>query len=98
MNVGMQRTPTNSVQRAFTDGVRRVLDSGTKIMQRNKNQATSARLQQDDASAAMQQDATSMMVNTPSINTPDGSGPKVNATQEHGVMDSDTSFLSDFGA
>ena len=89
---------TNSVQRAFTDGVRRVLDSGVKIMQRNKNQATSAAVQQDDASTAMQQDATSMTVNTPSVNTPDGSGPKVNAAQECGAMDSDASFLSDFGA
>jgi len=39
-----------------------------------------------------------MMVNAPSINTPDGSGLKANATQECGIMDSDASFLSDFGA
>jgi len=94
----VQRAPTNSVQRAFTDGVQWVLDSGAKIMQHNKNQATSATVQQDDTSAAMQQDTTSMTVNAPSVNTPDGSGPKVNTAQEHGAMDLDASFLSDFGA
>jgi len=87
VNIGAQRTPTNPVQRAITDtastfstGVRRVLDSGAKIMRRNRNQATSATVQQDDASAATQQDTTSMTVNAPSVNTPDGSNSKNNAT------------------
>jgi len=79
---------------AFSTGVRRALDSGAKIMRRNKNPAA----QQDDASAAMQQDTASMTVNAPSVNTPDGSNSKNNAAQEHGVMDSDALFLSDFGA
>jgi len=84
----------------FSTGVRRVLDSGTKIMWRNKNQDTSATVQQDDASTATQQDTTSMTVNTPSINTPDGSSSKNNTTQECGAMEvlRDASFLSDFGA
>jgi len=80
-----------------------VLDSGAKIMQRrNKNQATSPTVQQDDAFAAMQQDpdATSMTVNTPSINTPDGSNSGNNDGQEYGAVDvlRDALFLSDFGA
>jgi len=57
-------------------------------------------VQQDDAFAAMQQDTTSMTVNTPSINTPDGSNSGNNAGQEYGAIDvlRDASFLSDFGA
>jgi len=105
VNVGAQRAPTNPVQRAFTDtastfstGVRRAIDSGTKIMRRNKNQVASGTVQQDDVSAAMQRDTASMTVNAPSINTPDGKSSKINAAQECGVMDSDASFLSDFGA
>ena len=89
MNAGAQRAPNNPAQRTLTNaastvstGVRRALDSGAKIVRRNKNQATSATAQQDDAFAAMQQDTTSMTVNTPSVNTPDGSGPKINAAQE----------------
>jgi len=73
-------SPNNPVQRTLADaasaistGVRRALDSGAKIMRRNKNQASSVAAQQDDAFAAMQQDTTSMTVNTPSVNTPDGS-------------------------
>ena len=107
MNAGAQRAPNNPVQRNLTDtaltistGVRRVLDSGAKIMRRNKNQATSATVQQDDGFAAMQQDTTSMTVNAPSINTPDGSNSGNNAGQEYGAIDvlRDASFLSDFGA
>ena len=106
VNDGVQRTPTNPAQRVIADaasalstGVRRVFDSGTKIMsRRNKNQDTSATVQQGDASMVAQQDTASMMVNTPSVNTPDGSNTKNNTTQECGVMDSDTSFLSEFGA
>ena len=104
-NVGAQRAPTNPVQRvvadaasAFSAGVRRVLDGGAKIMRQNKNQDVSATAQQDDASMATQQDAASMTVNALSVNTPDGSNSRNDAAQEHGVMDSDASFLSDFGA
>jgi len=75
-----------------------VLDSGAKIMRRNKNQATSDTVQRDDASAATQQDTTSMTVNAPSIDAPDANDSKINTVQEHGAMDSDASFLSDFGA
>ena len=41
-----------------------------------------------------------MTVNTPSINTPDGSNSGTNAGQEHNAIDvlRDASFLSDFGA
>jgi len=109
-NVGAQRSPNNPVQRTLTDtastistSVRRVFDSGAKIMsRRNKNQATSPTAQQDDAFAAMamQQDpdATSMTVNAPSVNTPDGSNLGNNA-EEHGAVDvlREASFLSDFG-
>jgi len=104
VNVGAQRTPTNPVQRvmadtasAFSTGVRRAFDSDTKIMRQNK-QDTSATVQQDDASTAMQQDVTSMTVNAPSVNTPDGRNSKNNDAQEHGIMDLDASFLSDFRA
>jgi len=82
----------------FSTGVRRVLDSGAKIMRRNKNQATCVAGQQDDASAAMQQDAASMTVNASSIDTPDGSNSKNNTVQECGAMDLDALFLLDFGA
>jgi len=109
VNAGAQRAPNNPAQRTLIDaasaistGVRRVLDSGAKIMRRNKNQVTSATVQQDDAFAAMQQDpdATSMTVNAPSVNTPDGSNSGNNAGQECGAIDvlRDASFLSDFGA
>jgi len=105
MNAGAPRTPTNAAQRAianaasaFSSGVRRALDSGAKIVRRNKNQAANVAAQQDDASAAVQHDTTSMTVNTPSVNTPDGGNSKHNAAQEHGAMASDASFLSDFGA
>ena len=87
VNAGAQHTPNNPVQRTLTDtastistGVRRVLDSGAKIMRRNKNQATSDTVQQDDAFATMQQDTTSMTVNAPSIDTLDGSNSGNNAT------------------
>jgi len=105
VDAGAQRTPNNPVQRTLTDtastistGVRRVLDSGAKIMRRNKNQATSAIVPQDDGFAATQQDTTSMTVNAPSINTPDGSNSGNNAGQGYGAMDvlRDASFLSDF--
>jgi len=74
------------------------------MSRRNKNQATSPTAQQDDtfAAMAMQQDpdATSMTVNTLSINTPDGSNSGNNAEQEYGAVDvlREASFLSDFGA
>jgi len=105
VDVGAQSAPTNPVQMVMADtastfstGARRVLDSGAKIMRQNKNQDARATVQQDDASMATPQDATSMTVNAPSVNTPDGSNSRNDATQEHGAMDSDTSFLSDFGA
>jgi len=82
----------------FSTGVRRVLDSGAKTMRRNKNQDASATAQQDDVSMATQQDAASMMVNAPSINTPDGSNSRNDTAQECGAMDWDTSFPLDFGA
>jgi len=46
----------------------------------------------------VQQDITSMTVNTPSISTPDGGISGNNATQEYGVMDPDASFLSELGS
>jgi len=110
VNTGAQRAPNDPVQRTLTDtasaistGVRRVLDSGAKIMQRrNKNQATSPTVQQDNAFAAVQQDpdATSMTVNAPSVNTPDGSNSGNNAEQGCDAMDvlREASFLSEFGA
>jgi len=91
VNAGAQRTPDNPVQRILTNtastistGVRRVLDSGAKIVRRNKNKATSATAQQDNAFAAMQQDpdATSMTVNAPSVNTLDGSNSRNSAGQD----------------
>ena len=83
---------------AFSTGARRVLDSGAKIMRRNKNQDTSATAQQDEMSTATQQDTASMAANAPSVNTPDGGNSKNSAAQECSAMDSDTSFLSEFGA
>jgi len=85
--------------------VQRVFDSGVKIIsRRNKNQTTSPTAQQDDAFAemAMQQDpdTASMTVNTPSVNTPDGSNSGNNAEQGYDAMDvlREASFLSDFDA
>jgi len=123
-SAGTRRSPNNPAQRTLTDAastvstsVRRVFDSGAKIMsRRNKNQATSPTnqvasptnqatsptVQQDDAFAemAMQQDpdATSMTVNAPSINTPDGSNSGNNAERGYDAMDvlRDASFLSEF--
>jgi len=120
VNAGAQRTPNNPVQRTLTDtastistGVRQVLDSGAKLVRRNKNQATSDTAQQDTTSMSANapsintpdgcnsgNNATSMTVNTPSINTPDGSNLGNNAGQGYDAMDvlRDASFLSDFGA
>jgi len=116
VNDGAQRTPTNPVQsagRVMADtastvctGVRRIIDSGSKVMRRNKNQDSIATVQQDsiaavqqdDTSTMTQQDVTSMTVNTPSISTPDGGNSGNNATQEYGVMDLDASFLLELGS
>jgi len=108
VNVGAQRTPTNPVQNAgrvvadtvstVSTGVRRIFDSGLKVMRRNKNRDSNATGQQDNASTMTQQDVTSMMVNTPSISTLDGGNLGNNTTQEHGVMDPDALFLSELGA
>ena len=84
-------------------GVRRIIDSGSKVMRRNKNrdsidtvqqdsiatvqQDSIATVQQDDTSTMIQQDVTSMTVNTPSISTPDGGNSGNNAAQEYGIMD-----------
>jgi len=107
VNAGAQRTPNNPVQRTLTDtastistGVRRVFDSGAKLVRRNKSQATSDTVQQDTASMSanapsintpdgsnLGNNATSMTVNTPSINTPDGSNSGNNAGQGYGAMD-----------
>jgi len=46
----------------------------------------------------VQQDVTSMTVNTPSISTPVGGNSGNNAMQECAVMDSDASFLSELGS
>jgi len=69
-------------------------------MRRNKNQATNVTVQQDDTFVTIQQDVTSMMVNAPSINTPDGSNSGNNDGQEYNAIDvlRDALFLSDFGA
>jgi len=108
VNVGAQRTPTNPVQNAgrvvadtvstVSTGVRRILDSGSKVMRRDKNQDSNATVQQDNASTMIQQDVTSMTVNTSSISTPDGGNSGNNATQEYGVMDPDASFLLELGS
>jgi len=108
VNVGAQRTPTNPVQNAgrvvadtvstMSTGVRRIFDSGSKVMRQNKNRDSNAMGQQDNASTVIQQDVTSMTVNTPSISTPDGSNSGNNTTQECGAMDPDASFLLELGA
>jgi len=105
MNVRAQRAPTNPVQNAgrvvadtISTGVRRILDSGSKVMRRSKNRDSNATVQQDDASTMIQQDVASMTVNTPSISTPDGGNSGNNTTQEYGVMDPDDSFLSELGS
>jgi len=105
VNVGTQRTPINPAQNAgrvvantVSTGVQRILDSGSKVMQQSKNRDSDATVQQGDASTMIQQDVTSMTVNTPSISTPDGSNSGTNAMQEHGVMDPDASFLSELGS
>jgi len=89
-------------------GVRRIIDSGSKVMRQNKNrdsidtvqQDSIATVQQDDTSTMTQQDVTSMTVNAPSISTPDGGNSGNNAAQEYDVMDvlRDASFLSELGS
>jgi len=116
VNDGAQHTPNNPVQSAGTvmadtvstvsTGVRRIIDSGSKVIRRNKNRDSSATVQQDsiataqqdDTSTMIQQDVTSMTVNTPSISTPDGGNSGNNTAQEYGVMDLDASFLSELGS
>jgi len=106
------RTLTDTASTIST-GVRRVFDSGAKLVRHNKNQATSDAVQQDATSISenapsigtpdgsnLGNNATSMTVNTPSINTPDGSNSENNTGQGYGAVDvlRDASFLSDFGA
>jgi len=118
VNDGAQRAPNNSVQSAgrvvadtvstISTSVRRIFDSGSKAMRRNKNrdsidtvqQDSIATEQQDDTSAMVQQDVTSMTVNTPSISTPDGGNSGSNTTREYGAMEvlRDASFLSELGS
>jgi len=116
VNDGAQRTPNNPVQSAgrvmadtvstVSTGVRRIIDSGSKVMRRNKNresidtvqQDSMATVQQDDTSTMIQQDVTSMTVNTPSISTPDGGNLGNNTVREYGVTDMDASFLSELGS
>jgi len=92
----------------ISSGLRRILDSGSKAMRRNKNrdlidtvqQDSIATVQQNDTSTMIQQDVTSMTVNTPSISTPDGGNLGNNTAQECGVMDilRGESFLSELGS
>jgi len=117
VNDGSPRTPNNPVQNAgrvmadtvstVSTGVRRIIDSGSKVMRRNKNRDSIDTVQQDsiatvqqDSIATLQQDVTSMTVNTPSISTPDGGNLGNNAAQEYGIMDvlRDASFLSELGS
>jgi len=88
---------TDAVDTVAT-GVRRILDSGAKIMRRKKNRDSNATAQQDDASTTVQQDVTSMTVNTQSINTPERSESGVNTAQECGAMNPDASFLLELGS
>ena len=103
-------TFTNSVQRVLDSGAKIIsrrnkskATSPTSQVASPTNQAKSPKEQQDDAFAemAMQQDpdATSMTVNTPSINTPDGSNSGNNTEQGYGAMDvlREASFISGFG-
>jgi len=116
VNDGAQRTPNNPVQSAgrvmadtvsnVSTGARRIIDSGSKAMRRNKNrdsidtvqQDSIDTVQQDHTSMMMQQDVASMTVNTPSISTPDGGNSGNNAARECGVTDMDASFLSKLGS
>jgi len=93
-----------------------MFDGGSKAVRRNKNrdsldaaqqdsiaaahQGSIATVQQDDASTTTQQDVTSMTVNTPSVDTPDGSNLGNDAGQECDTIDvlPDASFLSDLGS
>jgi len=84
----MQRT-TKVVPNAVTAASRQILSSGLKAMQRNKNQGSDATAQQGNASTT---------ANAPSASTPDGNNLGANTTQEHGVMDSNASLLSDLGS
>jgi len=91
-----------------SNGVRRIIDSGSKAMRRNKNrdsidtvqQDSIDTVQQDDTSTMIQQDVTSMTVNTPSISTRDGGNSGNNTAREYGVMDvlRDASFLLELGS
>jgi len=84
----MQRT-TKVVANAATTAAQQLMSSGSKAMQRNKNQGLDARAQQGDAS---------MAANASSANAPDNSNSNANTTQEYGAMDPNASMLSDLGS
>jgi len=92
----MQRTPSGPVQRAtrdvadaITTGVRQMLNSGLKAMQRGKNQGLNATVQQGDAST---------IANTSSVKVPNSNNSRTNATLEHGAVNPNASLLSEFGS
>jgi len=77
--------------------MRQMLSSGSKAMQRGKSQDSSATAQQGDASTTAQQGDASTIANAPSAKALDSNNPGTNATQECGVMDPNTSLLSELG-
>jgi len=95
-NAPMQHTPAGIMQRttkvvanAATTAARQLMSSGSKAMQRNKNQGSDATVQQGDASTA---------ANALSANAPDNSNSSANTAQEYGAMDPNASMLSDLGS
>jgi len=105
VNVVTQRTSSGAAQssgrvtaEAVSTGVRRTLHSGSKIMRRGKNQDSDATVQQGDESTMVQQGDTSTTVNVQGTSGPDNGNSGNNTTQECGVMDSDTSLLSELGS
>jgi len=104
VNAPTQCTPSGPTQRttrvvadAIT-GMRQMLSSGSKAMQRGKSQDSSATAQQGDASTTAQQGDASTIANAPSAKALDSNNPGTNATQECGVMDPNTSLLSELGS
>jgi len=67
-------------------------------MRRGKNQDSDATVQQGDESTMVQQDDASTIVNAQSTSVPDGGNLGNNTTQEHSVMDPNSSMLSELGS
>ena len=92
--------PTQRTPRSVTDVFARtqqVISNSSNVLRR-RNQGLDAPVQQGDGKQGLgvtiQQGDASSMTGTSNITTPDRNNTRANTTQEHGVMDADSSLLS----